>query len=319
MVLERRQPTASSPEVLPLSAALASGITPSQLRGSYHSLFRGYYVSASAARDHRKRLVAALLIHPPGAFVSPLSAARLYGLPVPHPTDVHVTVPRECDRRSRPGIRSHRNPTGIQVVSHQGLPVSDPVGTSISLGYVLGLVDLVALGDAVVSAGLVTPETLVTATHASHANGVKPARRAAWYVRPRMRQQLRVRVVSERGTARQRRPSKTLRLDCVRLDWIPLDWIQARLDTARMDTARADTASRGYNGPYWVRQPRLGTAAPPGSATGRGLKGGGFSREAAHAPASHGTPRDCAWTRPACAASPTPCGSRWRTPARESC
>lgn len=170
--------------VFPRSAALASGITPAQLKGpNYQALFRGYYVTADNARDRRRRIAAAVLIHPPGAVASHLSAADLYGLPVPPQPEVHVTVARERDRRPRHGIRSHLNKRGIAVEARHGIPISGPVDTFIALGYELGLVDLVVLGDAMVAAKLTTPQTLVAATQASHQKGVKPARRAARFVR----------------------------------------------------------------------------------------------------------------------------------------
>jgi hypothetical protein len=172
-------------EVLARSAALSNGLTAGRLRGpQFQRLFRGYYVRSSSARDHRKRVIAALLIHPSGAFASHTSAAQLFGLPVPPRGDVHVTVLRECDRRSRPGIRSHMNTQGIEVTQRYGIPVSAPLDTFIALGYVLGLVDLVALGDAMVAAKLVTPEGLVAAADRSRQKGARPARRAARYVRP---------------------------------------------------------------------------------------------------------------------------------------
>lgn len=72
-------------------------------------------------------LQAALLVHPPGAFLSHSSAARVYRLPVPQSPEVHVSVRRAADRRRRPLVRPHLAPEGATVRRVAGLPVSAPV------------------------------------------------------------------------------------------------------------------------------------------------------------------------------------------------
>ena len=60
----------------------------------------------------------------------------------------------------------------------------------------------------------------------------------------------------------------------------------------------------------------------PGPTASTGANGPGLSsptRRVSRAPASRGTPRGCGSTRRGSCASPTPCGSRWRTPARGWC
>lgn len=78
--------------------------------------------------DPLVRVAAALVLHPPGAFASHVSAARVYGLPLPvHPLE-HVSVVRAGDRRRRAGIRNHLAPPGTPVVAARGLRVSAPDG-----------------------------------------------------------------------------------------------------------------------------------------------------------------------------------------------
>ncbi len=164
--------------------ALDNGITASQLRGrGYRQLFQGCYVVAGADRDSVQRVRAALGLHPPGAFASHLSAARLYGLPVLHTPDEHVTVLRKSDRRLRDGVRSHVCSDETHVTMRHGLPVSCPADTFVALAPLLALVDLVAVGDAMVKSRLTTPEALVAAVAHSGQRGALRARRAAGFVR----------------------------------------------------------------------------------------------------------------------------------------
>ncbi len=164
--------------------ALAAGVSPKQLRGSrFRRVFTGVYVDARVAPDPLVRVEGALVLHPPGAFASHVSAARVYGLPLPvHPLE-HVSVVRAGDRRRRAGIRNHLAPPGTPVVAARGLRVSAPAEMFVELGEVLDLVDLVVVGDALVRLGRVTPERLRARCAASTRPGAPAARLAAGYVR----------------------------------------------------------------------------------------------------------------------------------------
>ncbi|WIB00713.1 DUF559 domain-containing protein [Curtobacterium sp. MCBA15_012] len=92
----------------------------------------------------------------PGQFVSHVSAAVLWGLPLPraHPGDdpVHVTSVLPAAQMRRHGVRGHRTAAAHAVVRQRwGMPVSSPATTWVECGALLGLDDLVALGDAVVT------------------------------------------------------------------------------------------------------------------------------------------------------------------------
>lgn len=167
------------------SAALTNGVNRGSLEGpAFRRLFRGYYIAAGTSQADHQRILAAVLIHPPGAFASHRSAARLYGLPLPPDGDQHVTVTCNADRRPRNGIRCHVKPGPTNVATRQGIPVSTPVDTFLALAQLLSLVDLVEVGDAMVAGRLATPEGLVDAAELSHERGAKLARRAACLVRP---------------------------------------------------------------------------------------------------------------------------------------
>ena len=132
------------------------------------------------------RVMAALTIHPPGAFASHSSAARVYGVPLPLLPEEHVTVFAAKDRRRRNGIRNHVAPPDTPVVELRGLRVSGAAQMFVELGEVLGLVDLVVVGDALVRQRRLTPAELVAFAAASDHSGGPLARRAAGYVREKV-------------------------------------------------------------------------------------------------------------------------------------
>lgn len=163
--------------------AIAHGLSPSSLKGkNFRRLFRGVYIHASVPVHPLHRVQAALLIHPPVAYASHLSAAQAYRLPIPDYAEEHVTVPTADDRRNRPGIRPHVRERS-DVVEVNGIRVSSPTQLFIELAGMLNLVDLVVAGDDLVRQGRVTPEQLVAACAASTSKHARAARRAASYVR----------------------------------------------------------------------------------------------------------------------------------------
>lgn len=110
---------------------------------------------------------AALLLHPPAAFASHLSAAAVLGLPVPEHAFAHVTVRRAADRRFRPRIKPHVTGRPRHVIVVRDIRTTDPIATFIDCAGWLGLVDLVILGDALVKQYGISAERLVRACKAS--------------------------------------------------------------------------------------------------------------------------------------------------------
>jgi very-short-patch-repair endonuclease len=164
--------------------AVAAGVSPSALRGkNFCQLFRGIYVHASVATHPLVRVVAALALHPADAFASHASAGRVYGVPLPKLPDEHISVFAAKDRRRRPGIRNHVVPAGTPVVELRGLRVSSAAQLFVELGELLGLVDLVVVGDTLVRQRRLTPAELVAFAADSSHPGAPAARRAASYVR----------------------------------------------------------------------------------------------------------------------------------------
>lgn len=167
--------------------ALAAGVSPKQLRGSrFRRIFRGVYID-SRVKDHPLiRAESSLLIHPPTAYASHFTAARVYGVPVPpHPFE-HITVQSEGDRRQRSGLKCHIAAAGARVTSVSGLRISAPSTMFVELASVLGLVDLVVVGDALVRLRLVTVDELAEFCVRSLCRHGAAARRAVGYVRARV-------------------------------------------------------------------------------------------------------------------------------------
>lgn len=163
--------------------ALAAGIPASALRGSrFRRIFTGVYIDARVPEHPLVRARAALLLHPSSAFMSHLSAARIFGLPAPRDPLEHVTVTNASDRSKREGIRCHVG-RGDGVVEVQGVRVSGPHRMFVELASVLCLVDLVVVGDALVRMGKATPESLLAACERSESRHAAAALRAARFVR----------------------------------------------------------------------------------------------------------------------------------------
>lgn len=164
--------------------AIGVGIDPKLLRGSrFRRLFRGVYVLRSTTVNPFVRAEAALVIHPPVAFASHVSAARVYGLPVPHCPDEHVTVLRQEDRRRRPGIVSHVARPGARIRVVRGVRVSAPLQMFVELASMLSLVDLVVVGDALLKTFGFEVEELLSWCAASVDRHAPAARVAAGFVR----------------------------------------------------------------------------------------------------------------------------------------
>jgi very-short-patch-repair endonuclease len=168
------------------AAALTAGLTPAALRGpGFRRLGHGVYVDAAAATTALAAARAVLLGYGGRAHASHATAARIHDLPIPVLADEHVTVATASHRKDRRGARVHvgRN---AEVVRIEGVRVSSGRQTFLDLAGVLGLVDLVVVGDALVRAGLTTPDGLSAFCAASAHRAAARAGRAAALVRERV-------------------------------------------------------------------------------------------------------------------------------------
>lgn len=136
-----------------------------------------------AAYDSDSLFRAALVLHPPWAFISRLSAAAVLGLPVPDHPFVHVTVRKESERRFRPQIKAHVTYRNRRIIEVRGIRVSDPCETFIDCAGTLSFVDLVILGDALCRGYRIKAGALRNACAETDAYYAGLARDAATFVR----------------------------------------------------------------------------------------------------------------------------------------
>lgn len=125
----------------------------------------------------------------PGQFVSHVSAAVLWELPVPvdDGAPVHITSPIPTAQPRRIGAVGHRiTPDRADVAERWGVPASTPAALWIDCGAMLTIDELVVLGDAIVTERRcrTTIEDLRTAlVRAGARSGVRKLRRAIELVR----------------------------------------------------------------------------------------------------------------------------------------
>jgi REase_MTES_1575/AbiEi antitoxin C-terminal domain len=103
-----------------------------------HRIHRGVYAVGHEAVDRKGRLLAAALACGPGAAISHLSAAALWGLRKVEPVVIDVIVPCEAGRKID-GIRARRcrYPTPDELAVFEGVPCTTPSRTLVDLAGVL--------------------------------------------------------------------------------------------------------------------------------------------------------------------------------------
>src|SRR4051812_48701263 len=147
------------------SAERASGLSDRELRHPAVSrLSRDTYLPNRLRTELTSRLAAVLLTAPPGAAISHLSAADLWGLQVPMrdraDQRVHLTVPTASRAESRVDRRVYRVPLDeSSVVRRRSIRVTTPARTWRDLAAVLERPALLAVTDQMVD-GLVQAEEL---------------------------------------------------------------------------------------------------------------------------------------------------------------
>ena len=125
-------------------------------------------------------------------FFSHVSAARLHALPLPawlaRDRTVHLSTERQELRERGRGVAAHHVTAGsIRIVEVRGLRATSPVDTWCQLSTVLGVDDLIVMGDALVRRKnpLATMDELrrAVARYAGH-RGARKLREALGWVRP---------------------------------------------------------------------------------------------------------------------------------------
>src|SRR5918998_6804072 len=114
--------------------ALRQGYTDKELRGPrFQRLFQGVYLPSGVRVNQLHRALAALLVAPPGAYVSHHTGAALWGGIVPDTEDTHISVLGEATRSIRRGIFAYRADTAFVPVDHRGVPTAPPLATFLQL------------------------------------------------------------------------------------------------------------------------------------------------------------------------------------------
>lgn len=165
------------------SKAVAAGLTPRELAGpGYLRLHRGCFVSARPQPTPITLVSAAFLLTPHASFVCYETAALMYGAIVPESPLIHLGTLTEC-RSKREAIVVHRYGDRPQLRPRNGVSITTPERTFVDLAERLSLIDLVVLGDSLLSRGVTSREQLSTVARESAARGARCARKAAEYVR----------------------------------------------------------------------------------------------------------------------------------------
>lgn len=152
MNVRRHLPLELSGRSFATQEAIAYGVTLSRLRASdLVTPTRGIRVPWDSAPTP-VGIVRPLLAVMPDAVASFITAARIWGVPLPprfrDDFSLHVTRPPKTPLSERPGIVCHRMRLGEpDVVLHQGVRLTSPLRTLLDLAGVLPRDDIVAIGD----------------------------------------------------------------------------------------------------------------------------------------------------------------------------
>lgn len=134
-----------------LRDAVEEGWRPRDVDARHFDMpFQGLRTPLGTGADFETRCHAYMLrMRPDGAFTS-LTAAAIWGIPLPADADLarlHVSVPHGAPRPRSRGVNGSERSPADAVVSRRGLRVLDAAETWMSLARVLSWPDLVAAGD----------------------------------------------------------------------------------------------------------------------------------------------------------------------------
>lgn len=164
------------------AAARAAGLRPGTLRGpAVQRLYLGAYRISGGQLSLADLVQAALLVAPPDALVTGVTALRIRGAAVGPVRPVHLVSAHPHPVR-RPGLHVTR----VAVLPPAVGRVVECAVAFVAAATALDLVELVTAGDHLVRRGLVTPVALREAALRHRGRGSVRARRAAALVRERV-------------------------------------------------------------------------------------------------------------------------------------
>lgn len=171
---------------------LEAGLTRERLRrGDLAHPFVGVHGAHALMETIGGRIEAYSRRMSPGQFFSHVTAAIIYGLPLPRDCErspvLHVCTEDAGKRHGSPFVVGHHvAPGSVGIAHYRGLDVTSPVDTWCQLSAVLGLDDLIRMGDALVrrQSPLATLELLAAgvARYSGH-RGARLLREAFRWVR----------------------------------------------------------------------------------------------------------------------------------------
>ena len=164
------------------SEARAAGLSRTVLHRCFIQMLRGVWWHGPLPHDVETWLRAGRLVAPRDAIVSHLSALHLHGVPIRPVLPLHFST-RTASRSTQDGVVVHRRRGLIWSDELGGLPVTSPERAFVDSATILGLRELVRVGDALVHGGKITLEALTAFCVRSHLDGVVRARRAVLLVR----------------------------------------------------------------------------------------------------------------------------------------
>lgn len=160
-----------------------AGMSDAMLRGSrIVTVHKGVYRYADTAPTFELLARAALLVAPPDAALSHLTALRWWGLSMGRTTPIHVATTTTV-HRVRDGVTVHRYQGRLHPMMKDGVPVLGPKRTFVDCATLLSVRDLVIVGDWLVAQRVVELFDLRGYLLESHLDGVQRARKAARLVR----------------------------------------------------------------------------------------------------------------------------------------
>lgn len=130
----------------------------------------------------KHRAQAALLLAPPDALLSHVTALAAYGFSLPGEHSIHISTQDPWLTRVD-GIRGHRRIYDISRRHHDGMSVTGPERTLVDLGTIVTLPWLISAADFLINAKLTTPEYLHEYAQKRHLDGVQKLRLAIRWVR----------------------------------------------------------------------------------------------------------------------------------------
>ncbi|WEO78105.1 hypothetical protein BJQ94_03440 [Cryobacterium sp. SO2] len=202
-------PRSLPPDGFTVAQARLAGVTPKRLSANdLDAPFHGVRVAAGTPHEVSDRARAYAAVMPAGHYFSHVTAAQLLGMPLPRYATrdlrLHVSavVPERAPQGA--GIAGHTVISRPEVWIVGGLTVQNPMTTWCELAPLVGLDDLIAVGDHLL--GVLDPpytaeELAAVVAGRAGQRGIRRLRQALEWVRPRVesRQETRLRLLLVRA------------------------------------------------------------------------------------------------------------------------